>query len=292
MTAEESQQPAVNSSEARLPFGLYFIPYRMDITAYHADPAVSKSHLDQIARSPLHYWSRYVDPNREPVEPTPAMRLGSALHCLVLEPELFDAQFITAPAMDRRTKAGKEAWEQFSAEAGSRTVLSVDERAQISRMAEQVWCHKAAAYLLNQDGKAEQTVKWRDDATGLECKCRPDWMINSGQILVDLKTTEDASPAGFQRSLATYRYHVQAAHYMRGVRMGIAADPEQFIFICVEKKPPYAVAVYASTPLVISAGARVADRDLERLASCRASGVWPSYSDQIETIDLPKWIND
>lgn len=292
MTAKELQQPTVNSSDARLGCWLYSVPERMDITAYHADPAVSKSHLDQIARSPLHYWSRYVDPDRVPEEPSAAMRLGSALHGLVLEPELFDAQFITAPAVDRRTKAGKADWDAFTAEAGKRTVLTVDERVQVSRMAEQIWCHKAAAYLLNQDGKAEQTIKWMDVETGLECKCRPDWMINHGQILVDLKTTEDASPAGFQRSLASWRYHVQAAWYMRGVRMGIAADPEQFIFICVEKKPPYAVAVYASTPLVITAGARIADRDLQRLAECRATGSWPSYSDQIETIDLPKWIND
>jgi hypothetical protein len=54
---------------------------------YHADPAVSASHLHAIARSPYHYWSRYLDPNRKPVEPTAAMRLGSLVHCAVLEPD-------------------------------------------------------------------------------------------------------------------------------------------------------------------------------------------------------------
>ena len=72
---------------------------------YHADPAVSASHLHAIARSPYHYWSRYLDPNRKPVEPTAAMRLGSLVHCAVLEPdELSQRYSVCGP---RNTKAGK-----------------------------------------------------------------------------------------------------------------------------------------------------------------------------------------
>ena len=47
---------------------------------YHADPAISASHLKAVMQSPHHYWSRFLDPKRPTVEPTSAMRLGSLAH--------------------------------------------------------------------------------------------------------------------------------------------------------------------------------------------------------------------
>ena len=72
---------------------------------YHADPAVSKSHLDQIARSGYHYWARYLNPDRQPVKPTAAMLFGTLVHTAVLEPDELRNRYDLAP--DRRTKAGK-----------------------------------------------------------------------------------------------------------------------------------------------------------------------------------------
>jgi hypothetical protein len=37
---------------------------------YHADPAISASHLKAVMQSPYHYWSRFLDPQRPTVEPT------------------------------------------------------------------------------------------------------------------------------------------------------------------------------------------------------------------------------
>ncbi len=66
----------------------------MENADYHAHPAISKSHLDLIARSPLHYWARYIDPKRVIPEPTPAMRIGSAVHTHVLELHNWDTDYI------------------------------------------------------------------------------------------------------------------------------------------------------------------------------------------------------
>ena len=263
----------------------------MEIGDYHRHPAVSKSHLDQVARSPLHYWAAYVDPERKEREATPAMVIGSALHTHVLELDTWDQRYITAPdGLDRRTKAGKELWAAFEAEASSRQVLSRSDAELVISMGRAVWGHPAAAFLLNRPGLAEQTYLWLDEATGLECKCRPDWMTNDGQLIVDLKTTEDASPAGFRKSIAAWRYHVQAAHYLTGIEAATGRRPEQFIFICVEKKPPHAVAVYAASAEMVAAGAITAEADLARLALCREQNDWPGYSNQIEVIDLPPWM--
>lgn len=263
----------------------------LDNATYHAHHAVSKSHLDQIARSPLHYWARYLDPNRVTPEPTPAMVLGSALHTHVLELQEWDRLYVTAPeGIDRRTKDGKARWAEFEAQAAGKTVLSAGDVEQVMAMGRSILAHPSAAYLLSQPGKAETTHLWTDAETGLECKCRPDWLLDDGLIVVDLKTTSDASPNEFRRSIAKWRYQVQAAWYLEGLQQATGQRPEQWIFICVESKPPYAAAVYAADAEMIEAGWKQARIDLEKLAECRAANRWPSYSDQIEMISLPAWM--
>jgi exodeoxyribonuclease VIII len=263
----------------------------MENADYHRHSAVSKSHLDQVAKSPLHYWARYLDPNRVAPEPTPAMAIGSAVHTHVLELDQWDARYVTAPeGINRRTNAGKAEWETFETAATGRTVLSRTDAELVMRMGHSVFKHPAAAMLLAMPGKAETTHMWIDEATGLQCKCRPDWLTDDGSLIVDLKTTEDASPSGFQKSVANWRYHVQAAWYLSGVAEATGTCPDQFIFIVVEKKPPYAVAVYAADAEMIGLGAKQAVRDLDTLATCKAANAWPGYSDQIETISLPPWM--
>ena len=263
----------------------------MENDAYHAHPAISKSGLDLIARSPLHFWARYLDPNRVPTEPTAAMRLGTAVHTHVLELDQWQQRYITAPeGIDRRYKVGKEAWAAFEAQSEGRTVISREDVDLVMAMGRSVFGHPAAAMLLGLPGKAETTHMWTDAATGLQCKCRPDWLTDDGRLIVDLKTTENASPREFARSIAQWRYHVQAAWYLDGIEQATGTRPEQFIFICVEKKAPFACAVYAADAEMIAAGAQTAARDLEVLATCKAADTWPGYSDQIEPISLPAWM--
>lgn len=244
---------------------------------YHADPAVSASHLHAVAKSPYHYWSRYLDPKRSVPEPTAAMRLGSLAHCAVLEPEdLLQRYGVCGP---RNTKAGKEQAERMAAD-GIEAVTQSDMALALS-MAASVRVHPAAAALLAH-GKAEQSFWWDDATTGLRCKCRPDWY--DGSTVVDLKTTTDASPAGFARSVATFRYHVQASHYLAGLH-----GAERFVFIAVEKTVPYAVAVYELDAAALAAGDELRQHDMRVIADCQATKEWPGYGDHCQALSLPSW---
>jgi hypothetical protein len=263
----------------------------MDNTAYHAHPAISKSHLDMVSRSPLHYWAAFLDPARQPREATAAMTIGSALHTHVLELDQWDARYVTAPeGIDRRTTMGKAEWEVFTTASTGRTVLTKADADLVMRMGRSVFGHPAAAMLLGLPGKAETTHMWTDAATGLECKCRPDWLTDDGRLIVDLKTTENASVREFSRSIATWRYQVQASFYLDGIEQATGTRPEQFLFLVVEKRAPFLCAVYAADAEMIAAGAKAAARDLEVLATCKAADAWPGYSDQIEPISLPAWM--
>lgn len=250
------------------------IIHDMPAAQYHAAPGINKSLLDQVARSPLHARA-YLDGVKQ--DATPAMVFGSAFHSAVLEPEKFASEYAVFDG-DRRTKDGKARYEELSARA---TVISATDHDAITAMAKAIRHHQNAGKLL-QDGVAETSVFWEDGDSGLGMKCRADWMRSDG-IIVDVKTCEDASPAGFAKSVATYRYHVQAAHYLSG------CQADRFLFVAVEKKAPYAVAVYELDADAIAIGAGLRRRDIDTFATCEALGSWPGYCSDITTLSLPSW---
>jgi len=256
--------------------------------AYHALKAVSPSQIKVLARSPLHYFDQFLAEDREKKEPTPAMQVGTALHTAVLEPELWDATVAVPPhTFDRRTKVGKELAAEFERESAGKIVLTPDDADRVRRMADAVHKHPAAKFLLELPGRREPSYTWKDPATGLECKTRPDWHSEDRRLVVDVKTTRDASREEFAKSIANYDYHVQAA-WNQG-----ALEAEQFLSLAIESERPYAVAVYPASGALIAAGQRRIEAAMTLLAECWASGVWPGYGDLVqEPIDLPGWCRD
>ncbi len=178
--------------------------------AYHALDAVGKSDLDRIARSPLHW--KYAER-----EETPAMRIGSAVHCAVLEPERYATDYVTAPSCERRTKAGKEEWTAFEEAHAGKVILTAAESAQCISMSTTMRAHPLVRDYLTA-GEAEVSALWVDSEFGVNCRARFDWLSASGMALY-LKTTGDASPAAFAKTCANFRYHVQAAWYLDALKM-------------------------------------------------------------------------
>ena len=253
------------------------------IEEYHRGPATSKSQLDQLAKSPAHYLASLTTQRKE----TAAMRIGSLFHGLVLEPER--VRIAVAPVCDKRTKDGKATWEAFCAENIGAEVVTSEEGEMLTGMVASVRAHPAANALLSGPGIAEGSAYWVDEYSGELCRCRPDFYRQDLGIIVDLKSTEDASLREFARSIAKYRYQVQSAFYQDGVEASTGDYIKGFLFVAVEKKAPYAVAVYQLDMQGVEAG-RIAYRDnLAELADCKSSGKFPAYSDRVETISLPAW---
>lgn len=172
---------------------------------------------------------------------------------------------------------------------GHRTVLTAEQWDQLHRMRDAVMDHPAArALLAGVPGQAELSVYWNDPQTGELCRCRPDYW-RSDDLLVDLKTTDDASPEGFAKSIANWRYDVQAPFYMDGVQLATGRKPRGFVFIAVEKKPPFAVGVYVLDADSVEIGRAQYKADLQTYARCKRTGEWPGYGDKIQTISLPAW---
>lgn len=245
---------------------------------YHADrTAVSKSWLDWIERSPAHLKAYLDGLNRYDSE---EMDIGRMAHCLILEEDRFLKQFVAAPKVDKRTTAGKEKWAEFEFNNQGKTLVTQDQYKLVFNIRDAVMRHSKAAALLR-NGEPEQTIVWKDPESGELCKARADWLRQNA--IVDIKTTRDARPSEFAKSIANYRYHVQAAHYEAGFNLN------RFIFIAVEKDPPFGVAVYFADSEMVKSGTEARARNLGSYAECKASGLWPCYAEQIQTIQLPRW---
>jgi hypothetical protein len=216
---------------------------------------------------------------------------GSGAHKLVLgtgpKIELIDCA-------DWKTTAAKD--QRDAARANGFIPLLAHEFDQIKAMAAAIQDHPVAGALFDPQsgGVAEQSIFWKDELTGVWCRCRPDWLAGQRDrhgrlIIVDYKTTPKADVESIRRSIANYGYHQQAPFYIDGVRaVGLDGDP-QFIFIFQEKAPPYLI-----TPVQLiwedeQVGRQRNRNAIERYRDCRESGIWPGHTDDIEYISLPPW---
>jgi exodeoxyribonuclease VIII len=200
-------------------------------------------------------------------------------------------------------------WKDVKAEwmtnNGHRNVLEPEVWDQLHNMRDAVLAHPAARALLSVEGRAEQSVYWVDETTGELCRCRPDWWRVDG-VVVDLKTTEDASPEGFAKSIGGWRYHVQHPYYLDGVNAALkqggkpawlkSDKAKAFVFLAVEKTAcvvngqAKGVAVYVLNDDSTALGRAEYQRNLATYAECRRTNTWPGYGDKIQNISVPQWL--
>lgn len=252
----------------------------LDATEYHATSAISKSGLDRVNQSPAHFISW----REEPQKSSPALEIGSATHTAILEPDLMETTYHVGK-IDRRTKEGKAQAEEI--EATGKKLLSEEDYGRIMRMRNSVLCHSTALDLFS-CGTPEVTLM--GEFQGVKAKARIDWLISlqDTTIVVDLKTTECASPEAFAKSCAQYRYHVQAAWYSDLLKAA-GLEAQAFYFVVVEKSAPYAVAVYELDAESIQLGREAYQRNLDTYKACLESNQWPAYSQYVESLSLPRW---
>lgn len=262
----------------------------MTIKEYHEHPALSRSRLWLLHESPQKF--KWAEEHPEP--PSPAFRLGAAFHKLALEPETFDNEYVVAPTIDRRTKDGKVLWEKFtqdSAEMG-KELLNVDEMEVIAAMRESLMANPTARVLIEK-GQKEQSFFWKEPNTGIEMKCRPDVLLTDDlKVIADLKSCSSADTEAFTRDVLRYGYDVQAALYTEGVQQSHPGK-YAFIFIAVEKTPPYAVNVLETDSLVIDYGYIRYRELLDTYAECLNTGNWYGFNGAeniMNKIELPAWV--
>lgn len=272
--------------------GIYDIPE----ADYHRDPVPGGSLSASTAKRLLAdggpaRWRHQAD---HPEPPSKEMELGTVAHKIVFG--------VGAPVevIAAENWRGKKASDDAEAARKRGAVpLLAKEMEVVHAMAGALRRHPVAAAILSPErGRPEMSAFWVDGRSGLWCRCRFDLLPRNrpGRVAVigDYKTTKDASPRGFAKSVADFGYHVQGAQYVRAWRAIYGTDAA-FALVAQEKTPPYLVGVYQLDAEALAIGAEAMDRAMEVWRDCReaeaagAEGAWPGYSQEIETISLPRW---
>jgi len=260
---------------------------------YYAIKALSHSMLSCLAQSPMECRMRFVDdPPTLPRKDSAAFAMGHAVHCLALEPERFDERFAVAPKVDRRTTAGKVAWAEYLADCEGKTALDEQDHADAVACVQALNNHAQFAAIMAQPRRVE--VPFEFDLFGHRFKAKPDCIVDSMRLILDIKTTDDASPHRWQWSVVDYGYHRQQIIYQEALRQETGKQ-YRFIFAVVEKpKPstrgiPPTAALYELDPDTVLMGYEDTQRLVRDYEDRTANGWWQQYySNGIVPLRLPK----
>ena len=269
---------------------------------YHSSEGISRSDLMRFKKSPMHFK------HKQTLEETEALIIGELVHTLVLEPQLFDIKFIIKPSLDklptelRLKDVGKEEFEKNKLErklTQEKNKTLMDEFLLLSsdkKIIEHAHYVKAKCYAdavnnhefkqyLQQGYRVENSIFFRHELTGLQCKVRPDaWL---GDIVIDLKTAADGSYKSFQSSAINNGYFLQAGMIKRALE-SLNKPLKNFIFVVVEKKEPYAIGIYKLDDEALEYGANEFDTLMVELNKYIQKNEFPDYG--IQTLSIPAWL--
>lgn len=263
---------------------------KMTNKEYHAAPGLSKSMMDKLKQSPAHF--KYWEDHKEEENQTEAMLMGSLLHTLVLEPKLLKKEYAILPDLNRRTNEGKTMSKKFLEQNKDKTIITQGQFEEAVAWANAIKNHsKAKEYLKSKIGMNEVSIFWRDEFNQEICKARLDRV--QGDCIIDIKSAASAQQDDFQRKAFQLGYHRQAYWFSEAFEQQFGRAPEKFVFIVVEKTPPYNVVVYVIDEFAKEIGGKECRELLDTYHYCKESNNWYGYDGmnaEEQTLALPNYV--
>lgn len=220
-----------------------------------------------------------------PDEPTEAMKLGTLLHALVLEPETFPDRVAVWDGGDFRGGA----YTEFAAANKGRLIIKPKQHTALARMRDSIMAHPQARALVTGKGMREATAIFNARA-GLRGKARIDFLNTEQDMLVDLKTARTCDPRAWTRTAAVpLKYDVQQAWYQAAFHAVLKREC-RMAFVVVENCDRHRCRVFTLPPEPIDACLVAIAPLLDQWAEALQSGVYPDLpiNDPTE-IDWPAW---
>jgi hypothetical protein len=252
---------------------------------YHARDSISASRLKLLRESPRVYEASVLL-SKMPHNETPAMKLGTAIHAKVLEPDAFCEAYAYCPpeCSDKRTKAYKE----WAATAGDRIPLNEADGTTIHTAAAALTMHPIAGKIIRAAELTEGSVTYTDPESGADCRFRFDGI--AGPIVFDIKTIAECSMDKISRAIWDFGYHIQAAHYLAGLETLDPSTDWRFMFLFVETSEPWRVRVVELGPSEIQLGRFERAALIRDLLARTASGDWSEPGEnEVCSVSVPTW---
>lgn len=266
----------------------------IDFDEYKLIDAINASGLKMLAVSPAHYKASLEESNKKVSKD---LRLGTIIHDFILEPEKARKKYFTLPkipndilesAKNHKLTKVYKAWyaEQLSENVG-KELLTEEDDAVVKGILASIAGNSTANSLIKNLDATEATVQWQD-ARGFDCKARFDGYSSELKTIFDLKSARSAEKSEFSKSIFNFGYYIQAAFYFRAAAAA-ELDMQHFVFLAVEKEPPYAVAVYRLDTEAVELGKKHVNNLLNVYDYCLSTNRWPSFADKIQDIGMPSW---
>lgn len=231
---------------------------------------ISASDIKNFLKSPKYYfWNKYRKTEKDEGR---HFAIGSALHELIMEPHLFNSNYTVIPKLDKRTKEGKLAYENFMLQAEGKTIINEEEMVIISDMAEGAVNNKIFMSFL-ENSHRELSAYMIDESTGLKLKMRPDILCNNKSTIVDIKSCLDSSPKQFKGNVYAYGYSLSAAFYCDNL------NRENYIFAAIEKSQPYQTSLYSLNDEMMEYGRNQYRIGLDLLKWSYDNNYWCDYNE-------------
>ena len=240
---------------------------------------LSYSSIKEFAKSPRHYIN-YINAKREPSK---EMNMGSLIHALLLYPSQINEQFAVAPDVDKRTKDGKAAWEQFLSTSDGKIAITESELNEANSIVDIALSNKEISNIISQCTAFEQ--EFRCDVQGLPFRGFVDGIAND--FILEVKTMSDASPQNIIREFYNRKYYIQAGLYSSVYKLPVR-------YIIIETKPPYNYMHSFASQDYIQKGTEELNWLTNRFKQCMDMDAFSSgYQfnlDELFQVQLPSWI--
>jgi len=270
--------------------GMFKIPDEV----YHLVPGISKGQLDDFNELPLKYYHKhFVEFNHEPTDP---MKIGSMIHNAVLDPEglankyMSNSRIISGlkgeykkPTSSNEYKDAKANYEKsgYCVISDSDYNMALDISSKVLEL--------ESVKNIQEHGYTEVALFSIDTQTGLLKKQKSDGILPANKIIWDLKSSSNAKIDEFQKSIANFRYHVQAAYYLDIATEVLGGQFDKFAWTVAEKVKPYPIANYYCDEAALEKGRIEYRKNINELADCLEKDCFPSYSEEFEAISIPHW---
>lgn len=253
--------------------GLGFYPY-------HQLEAWGSSSLRAMRRGPP---ARVIWEKENQALDTEATRIGSAVHCLVLTPELYGASYSHKPeGMLFSTRKGK-AWRDDPAREDT-IILTHAEATLVAGIAKALFDKDLVSETLADASMREVSFVWKCSRSGQLCKGRPDWIEK--RLLYDLKVSRHAGGKALAYRAFVEGWMHQLAHYRTGaIELGLNVRGGRLVV--VDPLPPHFV--FALEVKVDALDLLELENlgTLEAMAACAKAGEWPGTADEWVKIEPP-----
>ncbi len=208
---------------------------------YHAGEGVSSTQLVDFVENPRLYYEKYIAKTIAREE-TPALRWGSVMDTILLEPEKASDLVVVVPgevlSADGSRKGKK--YTDWLANQGGKIPLKASDWDDVQAQVAAVWnCPPAVDWLVA--SQRQKSLYWIDQQQDgdhkLLCKCRYDGIVG-GRGFFDLKTTCEPLHK-FRYSVTKYKYLLRLGWYALGYAFSYNEWPKDMAWMVLSKERPY-----------------------------------------------------